>query len=245
MKRLLDWNSFNQYSQFSKANLVLENQLDDPNSKITRIKVSYAYQVLTGRYRFFAELAYKLKIVYTRHPEIQTAAVDGVHLFINPDFFAPLTEKQIVFILCHEVLHCALLHFSRMAGRDPQQWNIAGDYEINLMLADDGIISKAEIENDLQGLIDDKYKGMNAEQIYIEIASAPNPQQKPPSKEGKGKGPGGFPIPKGPEQPLSVGNVIRNERTGGYGVVTSINETTGEIDYDPISKEDAIKIVNA
>jgi hypothetical protein len=132
-----------------------------------------------------------------------------------------------------------------MAGRDPQQWNIAGDYEINLMLADDGIISKAEIENDLQGLIDDKYKGMNAEQIYIEIASAPNPQQKPPSKEGKGKGPGGFPIPKGPEQPLSVGNVIRNERTGGYGVVTSINETTGEIDYDPISKEDAIKIVNA
>jgi hypothetical protein len=242
MKRLLDWNSFNQYNQFSKANLVLENQMDDPNSKITRIKVSYALQALTAKYRFFAELAYKLKIVYTRHPEIQTAAVDGVHLFINPDFFAPLTEKQIIFILCHEVLHCALLHFARMAGRDPEQWNIACDYEINLMLADDGIISKAQIENDLRGLIDNKYKGMNAEQIYLEVASAPKPKQKPKQKP---PGQGGFPIPKGPEQPLSVGDIIRNERTGGYGVVTSINETTGEIDYDPISKEAAIKIVNA
>ena len=241
MKRLLDWNSFNQYSQFSKANLVLEDQLDDPNSKITRIKVSYAFQVLTGRYRFFAELAYKLKIVYTRHPEIQTAAVDGVHLFINPDFFAPLTEKQIVFILCHEVLHCALLHFSRMAGRDPYQWNIAGDYEINLMLADDGIISKAEIENDLQGLIDDKYKGMNAEQIYVEAESNPNSKQKPGSGSGKGSGSGSG---NGPDQPLSVGDIIRNERTGGYGVVTSINEATGEVDYDPVNKDEAIKIVN-
>jgi len=237
MKRLLDWNSFNQYSQFSKSNLVLENQMDDPNSKITRIKVSYAFQVLTGRYRFFAELAYKLKIVYTRHPEINTAAVDGVHLFINPDFFAPLTEKQIVFILCHEVLHCALLHFARMAGRDPEQWNIAGDYEINLMLADDGIISKAEIENDLQGLIDDKYKGMNAEQIYVEVESAPKPKKKPGNGGSGGKG-------GGQEQPLSVGDIIRNERTGGYGVVTSINEANGEVDYDPVDKEESIKIVN-
>jgi hypothetical protein len=236
MKRLLDWNSFNRYSQFAESNLVLENQADDPNSKITRIKVSYAFQILTGRYRFFAELAYKLKIVYTRHPQIQTAAVDGTHLFINPDFFAPLTEKQIVFILCHEVLHCALLHFARMEGRDAEKWNIAGDYEINLMLADDGIISKSEIANDLRGLIDDKYKGMNAEQIYGEVESAPSPQQQQQQQKGQGQG--------GPDQPLSVGDIVRNERTGGYGVVTNINEETGEVDYDPISKEEAIKIVN-
>jgi hypothetical protein len=239
MKRLLDWHSFNQYSQFSKANLVLEDQLDDPNSKITKIKVSYAIQHMVGNYRFFAELAFKLKIVYTRHPEIRTAAVDGVHLFINPDFFAPLTQKQIIFILCHEVLHCALLHFSRMSGRDPDEWNIAGDYEINLMLVNDGIISKAEIEApELDGLIDSKYQGMNAEQIYEDPQPKPNRQQKPPGKGKEGKG-------EGPDQPLLVGDIVRNERTGGYGVVTSINETTGEIDYDPISKEEAIKIVNA
>ena len=128
MKRLLDWDGFNKYSEFADANLVLENQGEDINSKKTRIKVSYAFQIITGRYRFFAELAYKLKIVYTRHPDINTAAVDGVHLFINPDFFAPLTEKHIDFILCHEVLHCALLHFARMEGRDPRKWNYATDY---------------------------------------------------------------------------------------------------------------------
>ncbi len=236
MKILLDWNSFNRYQEFASKELVLESQTDDLNLKKTRIKTSYAFQILTGRYRFFAELAYKLKIIYTRHPEIPTAAVDGTHLFINPDFFAPLTEKQIVFILCHEVLHCALLHFSRMEGRDPRKWNVAGDYEINLMLADDGIISRSEIENELKGLIDGKYKGMNAEQIYDDAGLTQPPKPEQQKQDGQGQ--------SGPDQPLSVGDVIRNERTGGYGVVKSIDEQTGEIDYEPVSKEEAIKIVN-
>lgn len=236
MKILLDWNSFNRYQEFASKELVLESQTDDLNLKKTRIKTSYAFQILTGRYRFFAELAYKLKIIYTRHPEIPTAAVDGTHLFINPDFFAPLTEKQIVFILCHEVLHCALLHFSRMEGRDPRKWNVAGDYEINLMLADDGIISRSEIENELKGLIDGKYKGMNAEQIYDDAGLNQPPKPEQQKQDGQGQ--------SGPDQPLSVGDVIRNERTGGYGVVKSIDEQTGEIDYEPVSKEEAIKIVN-
>jgi hypothetical protein len=236
MKRLLDWHSFNRYQQFADTELILERQDEDINSKKARIKTSYAFQILTGRYRFFAELAYKLKIIYTRHPEIKTAAVDGTHLFINPDFFAPLTEKQIVFILCHEVLHCALLHFARMEGREPRKWNYATDYEINLMLADDGIISKSEIANELKGLINDQYKSMNAEQIYEDPNVMPPPNDQPKEQE---PGQGG-----GPDQPLTAGDVIRNERTGGYGVVTSIDETTGEVDYDPISKEEAIKIVN-
>jgi hypothetical protein len=238
MKRLLDWEGFNKYSEFADANLVLENQTEDINSKKTRIKVSYAFQILTGRYRFFAELAYKLKIVYTRHPEIQTAAVDGVHLFINPDFFAPLTEKQIVFILCHEVLHCALLHFARMEGRDPKKWNYATDYEINLMLADDGIISVQEIQSELKGLINTAYKGKNAEQIYDDPGLIPPAPEQPKDKQSGGEG-------GGDQQPLAIGDIIRNDRTGGYGIVKSIDETTGEVDYDPITKEEATKILNS
>jgi hypothetical protein len=240
MKRLLDWDGFNKYNQFAESNAILENAADDINSKKTRIKVSYAFQILTGRYRFFAELAYKLKIVYTRHPEIQTAAVDGTHLFINPDFFAPLTEKQIVFILCHEVLHCALLHFARMEGRDPKKWNYATDYEINLMLADDGIISKSEIANELKGLINDQYKGMNAEQIYEDPGVMPPPAPPQPD-QGQGQGQG----QSGPDEPLAVGDIIRNDRTGGYGIVKGIDETTGEVDYEPITKEEATKILNS
>lgn len=237
MKILLDWKSFNQYKEFASRELILENEGDDANMKKARIKTSYAFTILTGRYRFFAELAYKLKIIYTRHPEIQTAAVDGTHLFINPDFFAPLTEKEIVFILCHEVLHCALLHFARMEGRNPKKWNYATDYEINLMLVEDGILTQAEV-NALQGLLNTKYKGMNAEQIYDDPELENPPNQDKPDQKQKGQGGGGG------EQPLAVGDIVRNERTGGYGIVKSIDETSGEVDYDPISKEEAIKIVN-
>ena len=61
MKRLLDWHSFNRYQQFADTELILERQDEDINSKKARIKTSYAFQILTGRYRFFAELAYNLK----------------------------------------------------------------------------------------------------------------------------------------------------------------------------------------
>lgn len=235
MKNILDWDAFSLYDTFAQTHPILENASpEDDNRKRARVKVNYAMQKLTGKYRFFAELAYKLRIIYTRNEGIPVAATDGTNLFINPDEFAKFTEDQILFVLCHEVLHCALLHFARMNGRDHLKWNHATDYEINLLLTIDGILTVDQVKNEIYGLINTDYAGMNAEQIY-DVLTDPN---KPDEKQNDNPQ-GDPPPPKGEKRQLKVGDVIRNDRTGGYGVVTSIDAASGSIDYDPISKEDA------
>ena len=54
----------------------------------------------------------------------------------NEEFVLTLTNPQLKAVLCHEILHLALLHFVRQATRDRKVWNIATDLEINGYLAE-------------------------------------------------------------------------------------------------------------
>src|ERR1700690_2768883 len=81
---------------------------------------------------FFGFLAMQLRLV--ENYDIPTAAVDGRSMFYNPDFIHQLTEREIEFVVAHEVMHCCFQHFSRRGSRDPRAWNIAGDFVINLDL---------------------------------------------------------------------------------------------------------------
>ena len=244
MKKILNWGEYDKYSEFSKQqHIIFENEEADPNLKKVRIKVDYAIRGIAAKYKFFAELAYNLRIIYTRR--VKTAAVDGTNMFINPDFFAPLTEPQIMFIVCHEVMHCALLHFSRIKGRDPFRWNIAGDYEINLLLADDGILPYDEIKNELHGMIEKAYKGKNAEQLYDDSEMVMPPREEPGEGEdeesdstpGGGGGEGGS--GGGKKEVLKPGNIIYDKASGTYGKVNSIDVNSGQVDFEPLSKEQA------
>src|SRR4051812_1727364 len=60
-----------------------------------------------------------------------TTATDGKHLFYNPKFIESLTPEQIIAVVQHEVLHCAMAHFLRRGDRDPLRMNIGGDLAIN------------------------------------------------------------------------------------------------------------------
>jgi predicted metal-dependent peptidase len=70
--------------------------------------------------------------------KIPTAATNGRHILINPQFFERLTLDQQEAVLLHEVLHAALLHVPRGIGRDAKRWNIAADTVINGVLVREG-----------------------------------------------------------------------------------------------------------
>ena len=61
---------------------------------------------------FFGAFLGKLTPVYTF--QIETQAVDGTHLFINPQFTAHLNLTEKCFVLAHEIMHCVLNHHRRM-----------------------------------------------------------------------------------------------------------------------------------
>jgi predicted metal-dependent peptidase len=118
---------------------------------------------------FFGFLVMHLNLIedYT----IDTAAVDGISIYYNPDFMVQLTDRECEFVMAHEVMHCCFKHFSRRGNRDPQAWNCAGDFVINLDLRDSGFqLIKDKVmkgfKRPFNVLIDDKYKGMSTEEIY-------------------------------------------------------------------------------
>lgn len=62
---------------------------------------------------------------------IKTAATDGLNIFLNSNYINDLTKAEFDAVILHELLHCALLHVSRMTKRNPLLWNYAADIVVN------------------------------------------------------------------------------------------------------------------
>lgn len=71
--------------------------------------------------------------------EVKTAATDGSQVLFNPDFVSKQSDEELKFLVAHECMHPMLEHTTRRNGRDPYKWNMAGDYVINQLLADEHI----------------------------------------------------------------------------------------------------------
>lgn len=88
---------------------------------------------------FVAMLTMNLDIVPAVDCRLPTASTDGSRIYINPYFLKTLTSDERIFVLAHEVWHCALQHFPRQGPREPELWNVAIDHEVNAMLRGQGL----------------------------------------------------------------------------------------------------------
>jgi len=132
-------------------------------------RISKGRTKLVARLPFFGHLALKLR------PRITDGAYDGVStaavssdgsLIVNAEFSKTLSDPELCFVICHEVLHPAMLYFERMQGRIPRLWNMAHDYAINLIIKQ---MADANIKLIPDCLCDDKYRDWSAEEIYDDL----------------------------------------------------------------------------
>ncbi len=93
----------------------------------------------------------------------QTMATDGYHIFFNAAWTARLKDSEIRGVLAHEVLHVVFDHIGRQKSRQPELWNLAGDYAINLLLSEQGF------RLPIGGAIEVGFSGMSAEEIYEKL----------------------------------------------------------------------------
>jgi predicted metal-dependent peptidase len=107
---------------------------------------------------FYGVLVSQVEPVISR--KVPTMATDGRKHYANPDFIATLTQNEVLGVQTHESEHDARRHHTRRMGRDPKLWNEACDFAINPDLIDQGFTLPKG------ALIDVKYKGMSAEDIY-------------------------------------------------------------------------------
>jgi predicted metal-dependent peptidase len=70
---------------------------------------------------------------------IPTAATDGTKVLFNPQFVDKLDDKELLFLVAHEIMHPVFEHHARRRERDPMLWNIAGDYVINYLLVQERV----------------------------------------------------------------------------------------------------------
>ena len=125
-------------------------------------KVSRAITKLMIQYPFYGSLALSSNAV--SDDSIPTMCTDGRSIKWNPKFVDGLTALGTIFVMAHEVMHIAFKHPLRRGDRDHERWNIACDYMINWELVNQGI---GEMPED--GLYDDQYANMSAEQIYSKL----------------------------------------------------------------------------
>lgn len=117
------------------------------------------------RHPFFGNMATRLRIL-AADDWLPTAAVDGRNLYYNTQFFNAMNNKEIEFVIAHEILHMVYDHLERRGDRNPLLYNIAADYKVNNLLVKDRIGEKPKIVDCYQ---DFKYDDYTSEEIYDEL----------------------------------------------------------------------------
>jgi predicted metal-dependent peptidase len=152
----------------------LKNWQPDPNitpEQLEEMRVEVYDRIIVARvglllrHPFFGNMATRLRIL-AADEWLPTAAVDGRNLYYNTQFFNAMNNKEIEFVIAHEILHCVFDHLGRREDRNPMLYNIAADYKVNNLLVRDRIGEKPKIVDCFQ---DFQYDSDTSEEIYDKL----------------------------------------------------------------------------
>lgn len=158
-------------------------------------RISRARSRLLLDHPWFGALSLRLQLI--EDASIDTLGTDGTTLHYAPKFIGEQSDQALEGLLAHEVMHCALGHPWRCAGRDMSDWNIACDQAINPRLISSGLTLPRWAE-------DPRWAGRDlaAEAIYAIIAADKRKQPQPGQQPGGPQtGPGKLSPAKAPTQP--------------------------------------------
>lgn len=104
--------------------------------EISESKVrEYSKRLILSRTRLLCKNGfYGMLLMYMKFAldsTIDTAATDGKKICFNPEFLDELSDKELDFVMMHEVLHVALRHCTRGNLLKDDQFNIACDIVVN------------------------------------------------------------------------------------------------------------------
>lgn len=255
MSKLVKWKDYSKIYEDANSSA----GIDDVAAK----KIQKCQIILITQAAFFGQLCMNLKFIEDRNLRFKTMATDGMNIYYDPGFVNGHTDEEIRWVICHEIMHCALHHFLRKQA-NPSIWNMAADYEINQLIDPQFYKDKPTYQRALgnmpsgalggsgdkdPGFVNGLYKGKAAEQIY-QILIENNTQVPPeegwnyggvqppvmvPPTSGGGGGGGGDDEDGG--EKAKLGDYVALPG-GGYGKIEAIDPTTGDADITPISESD-------
>ena len=121
-----------------------------------------------------------------------TAYTNGRDEVYGADFIADLNDRQLRFLVLHEVYHKLYRHLTtwqHLYKENAQLANMACDYVINIKLTDDNADLFATMDGPLAvGCHDTKYRGWDSAQVFNDLKQNPPPQ----GQGGQGQDSGGL-----------------------------------------------------
>ena len=117
--------------------------------------------------RFGSEIAVA-NIEYRDNLTYHTATTDGKNIYVDPNYFASLSENDRLFLIAHETMHIKFMHMYRLVDKDGKKrdldlWNTATDAIINANLERDGFTIKKGYVNMPEAL------NYSAEEFYQKL----------------------------------------------------------------------------
>jgi len=126
-----------------------------------------------------------------------TACTNGRDETYGRKFVEGLDDKELGFVVLHENLHKAFRHlfiWRKLYDENPRLANAACDYVINLMIVksdpDESVVAVPRKNGKVFGLLDPKYAGMNAKQVF-DMLKQEQEEQGDAGGDGEGDGEGG------------------------------------------------------
>ena len=106
-----------------------------------------------------------------------TAQTNGLDVIYDRAFINRLNDKQLAFLILHENMHKAYRHlvvWQKLYKENAELANCACDYVINLQIQDydqrgEFTEMPTDEEGNIMGCLDEKYRGMDAHQVYLEL----------------------------------------------------------------------------
>lgn len=98
-------------------------------------KRGYVKRLLLARMRLLAKQGFfgvlMMHMKFALDENCGTAATDGVRMYFCPEFLDELDDRELDFVMTHEVMHCVLRHCLRKEDRDHGVFNVACDIVVN------------------------------------------------------------------------------------------------------------------
>ncbi|MCI6730811.1 MAG: hypothetical protein MR487_00570 [Lachnospiraceae bacterium] len=137
-------------------------------TKVSRIvrRMTEARASLIRENPFFGHLSMGLQLACA---PCKTACTDGSRLIFDPEFAEQLSDREMQFVILHEILHCVLEHCIRGKSLQWLPYNIACDIVVNSSILDMwGMDSITIAGEEAMHLAPDGKEGRlyNAEEIY-------------------------------------------------------------------------------
>ena len=111
--------------------------------------------------------------------DVPTACTDGLNVRYGRKFVGKLTDAQLRGLILHETMHKAFRHLTvwkNLYKQDARMANMACDYVINLMITDSDPQGR-DVTLPEGGCLDEKYRGMDAQQVFKLLQKEQKEQQ--------------------------------------------------------------------